>query len=154
MMLHRLILADQAQEDLVDKKHRPPGKALRQSLQHLPLLRASQNKLAGHGSVAVNSPLDRRHQFGRVLDFIKNQRGGMIAQKKIRIPPGPFQVNAWIKYHIVVSGKQVLKQGGLTNLPGAAEYGHRKMLHHAEQSPGKEAVFIHALQIKHVKFNL
>ena len=106
----------------------PAGKTFRQGAQHLPLLGAGEQELPGRGSGAVHVALDRGHHFRRVLDLVEDDRRRVVAQKEVRVLAGVFQVDARVEHHVIVAGKQMLQQGGLADLPGAADHGHGKGL--------------------------
>ena len=63
--------------------------------------------------VTVDVTLDGCYYFGRILDFIQDDRCGMVAQKKIGLPPRIFDIQAGVEHHVVNLGKKVAEQRGL-----------------------------------------
>jgi hypothetical protein len=79
------------------------------------------------------------------LDLVKDDRRRVVAQKEVRILAGVFQVDARVEHHVIVPGEQVLQQGGLADLPGAADHGHGKGLGQTDDALGEQSFLVHAV---------
>ena len=55
--------------------------------------------------LAVDVTLDGRDHFGRISDFIQDDRRGVVAQEKIGLAPGVLDIQTGVENHMVNRGK-------------------------------------------------
>lgn len=129
------------------QEYRSSGKAFRKGPQYPPLLRAC-NEVLARRTVAVDTPLNGRHHFGSILDFIQDNRWTPVVQKKFRILPCIFHVNYRIKDHTVhLFAQCVGKKRAFAHLAGTGYDNHRKDGKKPFKSVGYHPFMVHGVSV-------
>ena len=125
----------------------PPGKTLGHRLHHGPLLGAGQ-QIHPRFSGTVDPAFDCRNDLGRILNLVENEGTAAGLEKEVGVRTGIANVDVWIEDDRIGLGEDLLQQGCLADLPGAAQDDNGKC-------PGKtnENVFQSPIDIHTLHFN-